>query len=290
MPQRIRLKNLNLISDPGFDPVRVDSFGQRKKGNWPGKVSHVRDLIENLKKEKAESGEAKATNPFGGDVHGLKSTPTGRYYVRKSGAGFTLVDPLGYPFWSLGVTGVRLLIPGFRTPYTSTKDREFLFEKLPPDSLRPDFDKSLVNFYHWNVVRKYGNRDAWKLHTEKRLRQWGFNTLGNWSDLCWTEDPVIPYTLALRTNSEKSLNLKNTDLPDVFNPRWVVWVDSVFTQTIQYQNDSFLLGYFVDNEFHWQNLTKMTDSSSFTFRAWKAWKEKGMGGNTFLPEFARRYF
>lgn len=283
------ISDLKLIREPDFDPVRVDSFGQRKKGDWRGKARKIMP-IQPSPNEISSPALPVPYSRFGGSLNGNKEEATGKFSVIKTGNGWKLVDPLGYPFWSLGVTGVRISVPGFMTPYTPVAGREQIFEKLPPDSLRVGPNGEWAQFYHWNVLRKYGNLEIWKTQTHHRLRTWGFNTLGNWSDPMWMKNPVMPYTYTLRTNHNPSFNLRS-GLPDVFNPDWASWVDSSFSEISKMRQDSFLLGYFVDNEFHWQDLDQVREETeSFSHQVWKKHSHQPFGADSFRLAYAQRYF
>jgi hypothetical protein len=238
---RLSVLEVKPVTNPGFQKSRVDSFGQRKRGEWPGKVKSVKDLIESKNKE--HIGLSKPPQNYG----------EGFFSIAKEAAGWTLIAPDGAKFWSLGVTGVRLNRPGFLTPFVSTLGREALFEKLPPDSLNPNRLPGYANYYHWNVLRKYGTPHAWKTNTARRLTDWGFNTLGNWSDTLWQNNPMLPWCETLRSNESKRLCLPN-NLPNVFHPDWEPYLDSLFSGIARFSSDPYLLGYFVDNELPWEGL------------------------------------
>lgn len=130
-----------------------------------------------------------------------------------------LVDPQGRLFYSKGVNSVEGGLP-------SERSRRGLA-------------------YFWGNF--YPCLDAWQQSAGTRLLQWGFNTLGGWSD----PSPRLP--LALTVNLEIG---RNAQLPwfDPFDPtmerRVLLWAEML---TARFRRESRLIGYFTDNELGWWN-------------------------------------
>ncbi len=166
------------------------------------------------------------------------------------------VTPEGNPFWSLGVTGVRPRSEPLLTDVTRVKGREFLFAALP-DRTGPfaaAWQGDYLSFYYWNLLRKYGTIEKWRERLAERLPRWGLNTLGNWSDSTVLAHARMPYTRTLQTNQNPSLNVARNQ-PDVFDPRWETFVDSLFRRkAAPHREEKRLIGYFVDNEMPWRHL------------------------------------
>ncbi len=59
-----------------------------------------------------------------------------------------------------------------------------------------------TDFYHRNLGRKYGGewQKAWIESDVARLRSWGFNTIGNWSEPSIFRARQVPYTVPLYVN------------------------------------------------------------------------------------------
>jgi len=131
-------------------------------------------------------------------------------------------DPEGRPFFFRGVTSVSReqdLEP--REPYTTA------------------------------VIRKYGEDPAaFANATFARLRQWGFNALGAWSNMeLW--DQGMPYTVILNF-SKSGPQIEGTFLPDVFDPAWADSIDKTARELAEpRRNSKQLIGYFTDNELSW---------------------------------------
>ena len=95
--------------------------------------------------------------------------------------------------------------------------------------------------YCQTVASNYQSTTAWGTATLGRLRSWGFNTLGAYSD---TADlgSQMPYELQLTMASGN----------DWFSPSFVTGADNVAaTQVAARANDPNLIGYFTDSESNW---------------------------------------
>jgi hypothetical protein len=242
----------------------VDRFGQRLSAEWPNKVHSEADLEQNRTREINESPvfTPEQLSPFGGRRDLPRHQATGFFRTEEMDGKWWFIDPQGYLFWSVGTTGVRLL------DSTVVEGREDLFAELPdPDGPHADVinppinspandpqGKKAVAFYAWNVLRKYGNFDAWRDQVLTRFRSWGFNSLGNWSELARFGQSAFPFTISLSTHCPGIPNLKG-NLPDLAHPDW----EAAFTRHVEdelgpYRENPYVLGIFVDNEMGWRGL------------------------------------
>ncbi len=187
-----------------------------------------------------------------------------------------LVTPDGQRFYSLGVNAVRMT-----GDQTIVEGREFMYTALPPagDRLerfygRHDSHSVLgadagaqrgrgfatgrtYDFYRANLMRRDG--DAWEARwlerTPGRLRDWGFNTIGNWSEPVLTLRARIPYVASLHTDGEYSRLSGGQDwwgrAPDPFDPRFAQALKQAVEHARPQRHDAFLIGWFVDNEIAW---------------------------------------
>ena len=128
---------------------------------------------------------------------------------------FWLVDPEGHPFYSSGVDHV---------------------------SSAPDTDRTTGSCpYCEAVLADYPSIDAWSDAQVARLRSWGFNTLGAFSDDTPQLRSQMPYTVLLSMASGD----------DWFAPAFAQHADEVASTLTAYRDDPNLLGYFTDSELHW---------------------------------------
>jgi len=238
-------------------PAVVDSFGQRKHSTWEGKVRSVVQLQNDYQAEKqnVKGQYVYQADDFGGFRTLKAKHQTGYFTTEQDGQGrWWLVTPQGHYFWSYGVTGVRPISVN-RADVTSIVGRAHLYDYLP-DKNTYSFaykEDTLVSFYRLNIARKYPTLAHWAAHTVQRLKSWGVNTLGNWSDtLVMTQN--IPFTVALETNPVKHEWKIYSSFSDVFDPAWQAHTDSVFGfWATRYANNPYLIGYFVDNEKKWHS-------------------------------------
>lgn len=154
---------------------------------------------------------------------------SGFFRTERSADGvWQLVDPAGNYFFALGVDHVN-----FYKHYC---------EKLG------------YSPYHRQVSQLYGGPDNWADLTLRRLKDWGFNTLGADSSE-ELRHRGLPHTesLALGTAFAASSPLLErgnwTGFPDVFDPGWETFCRTeAQKKCAKWRNDPCLLGYFLDNE------------------------------------------
>jgi len=170
---------------------------------------------------------------WGGIADG-RFRPDGLFRVGHSHRTFWLVDPDGGRFLSKGVNTVQF-----------KQDKIRNSERIPyADACR----------------KKYGSEAAWRAAAAKRLADWGFNTLGSWSDeavaaagstLAVTPNLDLGMSFAWQHN-DRNRNAPPQHFPDVF--------DSAFERHVRqrarelcakHSGERRILGWFVDNELRW---------------------------------------
>ncbi|GIW72306.1 MAG: hypothetical protein KatS3mg102_1848 [Planctomycetota bacterium] len=261
---------LPLAATSAFLPF-VDRYGQFAHADWPGKTHSDLDLGASRQAEDADL-QARPAPPaydrFGGWAQGPVLAATGAFRPAKYGGRWWLVTPQGRLFFSLGVTCVG---PSELTP---VEDRTHYFAELPAANSPLGFywfnapppprgyyasypDVDMFDFARANLYRKYG--PDWEAvftdRIHRRLRSWGFNTLGAWSDArierpgTGRRGPRTAYTVALSSGGRR---LGGLDLPDPFDPQFDSSVRSaVQNAAAQSGNDPWCIGYFIDNEIGW---------------------------------------
>ena len=256
-----------------FFPM-IDSFGQFKHENWRGKVTSENELRNNIALEAddmAKYPEPKNRNQYGGYTAGAKYEATGHFRVQKIDGRWWFIDPEGCLFWSHGADCV--IAGNGTTPIT---DREFYFADLPSrddQKFRVCYGQNswaphnyyegkgtyvTFNFTQYNLMRKYGD-DWFNLFsdiTHKRLRSWGMNTIANWSDARIYGQRKTPYTATLGSGGR---NIEGSSgywgkFPDPFSKEFADVIqrnaERIAPATA---DDSWCIGYFVDNEISWGN-------------------------------------
>lgn len=268
----------------------VDGFGQYTRGDWPEKVSSLQDLRARGAAEDQTlarwQSERKTADRYGGipGAPGAKLKASGFFRTerRKQADGserWWLVTPEGNRFFSLGINVLRAIGSD-----SFVEGREFMFTDLPKagDALASFYgqrDSRAVldansgaqrgrgfgagrgfDFYRANLQRRDGAADyaaRWVTRTVQRLQAWGFNSVGNWSDVR-SLGSQLPYTMPVHIEGDFVRISDGNDwwgaIPDAFDPRFARAAESAISKAVQGRSrDPMLIGYFVDNELAWGN-------------------------------------
>lgn len=151
--------------------------------------------------------------------------PSGYFRVERRDGIWWLIDPVGTPTLSIGVDNVTY--EGDRIRGTGPSPYLQAAEKI------------------------YRDRAGWGRHTLERLRAWGFNTLGAWSDGD-LRDHSIPYTLMLDFAARSGADWARGLPVDVYSPRFEQTAREIArSEATPRAKDPMLVGYFSDNELWW---------------------------------------
>ena len=258
----------------------VDEFGQRKDGIWPGKTNSFEEMEAALKKE-YELAKQGGDYPEGwsrwGGWQGKRFEATGWFRCEKEDGRWWLVDPDGCAFFSNGMcygnrTGIYAMEDHLDALYESLPPKEGLYracwttgDQIPQYVVRNGLENAkkrvMVNFSRANMMRVFGEKwlDAWIILNVSRMKYAGINTLGigvnDYGDEYTTEflkKARMPYVITLKyfpLTNERIFR----DFPDVFSPEYEKLARQIAqTVLVPYQNDPYLIGYFVTNEPEWQ--------------------------------------
>jgi hypothetical protein len=219
--------------DAGFFPF-IDRYGQYSHKDWPGKLHSDADFVANIQREDrdlaAHPGPADL-DQYGGWAAGPRLNATGRFRVEKYQGKWWFVDPEGRLFWSNGIDHV-----GFDGSLTRIEGRERFFEDPAP----------LGDFLGRNLKAKYGAswREAAGARIFERLRSWGINSLGTWSDPEIIQKRRVPYTLFVPSGERHA----------PIDPDSLAWAEGMRRRLAAAastaKDDPWCIGYFVDNEIH----------------------------------------
>lgn len=251
----------------------VDKFGQFMHKDWPGKIHDEAELAaakEVEAKQLATDAGPADWDKFGGWAEGPALEATGHFRTAKQAGKWWLVDPDGHLFFSTGLTGVR---PGWAD--TPIEDRANWFAELPPNEgiFKEHYHKTYMSwsghyagkeplvfdFSTLNLQHKYGLawRENYPTVVHQRLRAWGINTLGNWSDGKWSHMQRTPYTGTFFYNAKK-LRPTGSGFPDVFDPGFAKNVNSSAKSWLAgADSDPYCIGFFCDNEMPWGGDTQL---------------------------------
>jgi len=146
---------------------------------------------------------------------GLRFRATGFFRVATARGRWWLVTPDGRPFYASGIDHV-----------TASPDVDRTTNRCP---------------YCEAVATGYADLDAWTSATVDRLRSWGFNTLGAWSDVDRFA-ASMPYTVLL--------DMAGGD--DWFAPAFAERAAAVAASAVApRRDDPNLVGWYLDSELRW---------------------------------------
>jgi len=260
-------------ADPFF-PF-IDTFGQYLHKDWPGKIASLRQLKERAPEEGRDLDahpSPRDWDRYGGSASAPRLKATGFFRAEKVNGKWWLVDPDGRLFFSHGIDCVHAL------DTTPIDERETWFADFP--GAQPEFSEFLsrnyalkgryegrsprcFSFAGANLARKYGPQ--WKqtypevIH--KRLRSWGLNTIGNWSDAATCFLRRTPYTDAV--GSGQARLIEGSDgywgrFPDVFDASFADALRrGMESKRGKSAGDPWCIGYFSDNEMSWGDDTSL---------------------------------
>ena len=256
----------------------IDTYGQFKHKEWPGKTHSDDDLQRALKNERAELAAhpgPEGWNKYGGWAAGPKQKATGHFRAEKIDGKWWLVDPDGCLYWSHGP--VRVTSSSAVTPLD---DRDFYFTDLPQaDSpfavfyttrdalLWPYYEargiKRTYDFSSANAFRKYGAE--WVAQyadmAHQRLRSWGMNTIANSSDVRICRQGRTPYCdrFELKSPEIAGSHLGWWKFKDPFHTEFRANFRKQLLARQEELHDPWCIGFFVDNEISWGNDTALAE-------------------------------
>jgi hypothetical protein len=273
----------------------VDEFGQWMREEWPGKVHSAAELKAAWANEdrRLKQSDDFGFSPFGG-WKARQERKTGFFHAAAVDGRWWLVDPEGYLFFSSGMDCVGW------PDLTQVAGREVLFSKLPPGTTEN------VDFYAANAALRYGSAGGhasavpklnWKAQQDRRLKAWGFNTVGNWSDKAMFRNSALPFVTNVAVGrSDRSWQ----GFPDVYSDEYVRSAErDAGLQCARFKNEPYLIGYFIGNEPRWpyRNLIdlilKDAQSSATQEFVKKALAQSGdspEARNNLLETISRTYF
>ncbi len=211
----------------------VDALGQNKTKEWPGKTRNLDDLKEILQEQ-------------------MKYKENGRWW---------LADPDGYAFFSAGPDCVGLSagarVDGVEKWLDWLPDQEdpaYAAMFAPPRKREGERRRNPVmfSFLQANLYRALGEDwyEKWKGMIVGQLKQYGMNTLGNWSDERLFGVTDIPYVTSLSDfpDTEKKIF---RDFPDVLSPEYAQNAEKCAQALEKRREDPWMIGYFLRNEPSW---------------------------------------
>lgn len=261
-PVTLRLGNPTLLPDSDWRTRYTniaDAYGQFVHGSWPEKVASDAALHEKLAAARAVIDQATlpgTVGRYGGLLAPGGLRASGFFHTERVAGRWWLVTPDGHAFFSVGVDAVT---PNGRTLVAG---REFMFTGLPGEAdplarfYGPSGRRDWFDIYQANLARGLGPDwcALWPGQTVARLRAWGFNTLGNWSDPQIESMHALPYMTSFSIGGAfAGVPMgSNAPLQDPFDTRFVAAADMAAAELAgRVRDDPWLIGVFSGNEFPW---------------------------------------
>ncbi len=275
-PHRLIMANFRLVKGPSLtgDAVPfpfIDAFGQYKHDDWPGKVHDTQEFAQRIAGEAEDLDvEIPEWDEYGGWAAGPQREATGWFRTERVDGKWWLITPSGHVFFSTGIDCVGTW------SLTFVEGRDGWFEGLPPED-DPQFGvcyQQVANahsgadsiggkgtafgFYKANLIRKYGDQweQRWRDTSYARLKSWGFNTIGNWSQSDVLHNSPVPFVAnggiqnVMRIEGGGGYWAKMTD---PYDPEFPEKVEQSLRGVLDaFKDNPRCIGYFVDNEIAWE--------------------------------------
>lgn len=226
------------------------------------------DLAQrNAQEQTALAGPSALTNVdmYGGSTSLPKQTASGHWQLKQVNGKWWFVDPLGSLYF---MSGVDQIDPSANAAVVTGKSGMFASLPAMTDPLAANYGSAVMNgqsvqtynFYTQNLQLKYGTanwRQPWLDTTAKRLKNWGFNSYGSYSEWNVANSGTLPYlanlsmtgitsTIATGNNTAAAL------LPDPYDPSFpTVLAQNLATSLQTMGNDSMLVGVYTGIELGW---------------------------------------
>ncbi|MFB3787924.1 MAG: hypothetical protein ACE15F_16315, partial [bacterium] len=183
----------------------LDELGQSTLHTWPGKISGTENVIKLLTAQKDAVAEKKWPESFNrwGGWKDKKIEATGFFRAHHDGKRWWLVDPGGGLFWSTGLDCVR---PGIDS-YCGDLENALTWRPDRDGEYKTIFGNRAVDYLKANFIRAFGPEkwhDVRAAIALSQLREFGFNTVANWSEWPIARAAKVPYVRPLSTRLRRS--------------------------------------------------------------------------------------
>lgn len=255
------------MSKEEFFPF-IDRFGQFKHKDWHDKIHSVDDLKKQIEIEKEfnkKYGDIPNRDKFGGYVNPkYKYEATGRFRVQKINGYWYFISPEGNLFFSNGITcaGIHDSVPfTYRENYfEDISDKRFIKRNQYGLHFYKGKKHDSYGFIDHNLTHKYGEKyqDTYGAVADERMRVWGFNTYGAWSQPYILRRGNVPYSATLSTyrrvhfKTDVAIKAYWSDFPDFFAPSFEPKTREMIAKQANLIRSPMCMGAFIDNELSWQ--------------------------------------
>jgi len=247
------------------DGKRIDELGQSKQKNWPGKLHGIDDMRAKLQSALflPDAFSLRGWDRYGGSAVNPAGEGTGFFTRVRVDGRWTLVDPLGNAFFSVGPDCVVVRsdcrvdrmersmdwLPPETDPVYGPMYRHMRWPRRDAPRHR---DCTLFSFPQANLARAFGEgwHARWQCLMSRQLKQNGLNTLGNWSDPESLGVMSIPYVTMLEEFPDTKTHIFR-DFPDVLADEYTRDAGRCAQALRKRADDPLMIGYFLRNEPEW---------------------------------------
>jgi hypothetical protein len=246
----------------------LDELGQSTLHEWPAKSRRSEEVTARLHVQLEAAPDQRLPEDYSrwGGWLGKQMKATGYFRTHFDGDRWWLVDPDGYVFWSSGLDCVRF---GIESAYEGLEDALTWLPDNDSDYALAHRERGEVrafDYFKANLIRAFGQEatfDKWAEIALSQLRQFGFNTVANWSD--WEiARGSVPYVRPLDEHSLHRIPNVYRDFPDVFHPDFEQAAAEFAEQLRDTVDDPAFIGYFLMNEPTW-GFAQETPASGMLF-------------------------
>ncbi|MCF7364429.1 beta-agarase [Vibrio sp. A1-b2] len=287
------IKDLNNVS--AYEEL-VDVLGQNNQYDFYAKLEGSEDLEGLGERETQLLGRLLNRNQYGGAPSGSNivadqdcklSSPASFNACKTADGKWYLVDPDGHAFISTGLANIRMTDTYIFTGESSTTPsdvRKSMFTEIPANHRKemgpvhsgPVEKGEGVSFYANNIDTRHGGEEAWQNMTIKRMQDWGFTSLGNWTDSAFYPKAAaanMSYVangwVLHHETSENPINRIGFGycgpIADPFYPNFALSAEKMAEKIKQVVtgHEATLMGIFVDNEISWGNCLNGDDAECY---------------------------
>lgn len=259
--ENVELNELPLEADLPSDLPLIDAIGQYIPKEWEGKTHSIEEMVERLRNERAseEKWAHSGRTQWGGFREMRISEPTGFFHTVRTPERWMVSDPEGYAFFSLGADCVAARCDARVDGLEKLADQlpeinDPSFEDVWKTAEKPYGEENrlakLFSYERANLQRAFGKdwKNAWKDISIRLMKQFGMNTLGNWSD--HELYGLMPYVTMLERFPETKHTIFR-DFPDVLSPEYAADAVVCAASLKEKNMDPSMIGYFMRNEPGW---------------------------------------
>ncbi|WP_129669806.1 hypothetical protein [Phytoactinopolyspora endophytica] len=232
----------------------LDELGQNRLRDWPGRSEHVDDVVSRLRTQLDAAPAQEWPDGFsrwGGWTPAGELPATGYFRTHHDGSRWWLVDPAGFRYWSAGIdcvgSSVQTAYDGLESALT------WLPDAAGPYGDVHDTGRRMMNYLGANLIHAFGPdswRESWATVAVGFLKQCGFTTIGNWSNIEAASAAGFPYVRPLHLTCRRT-PMVYRDFPDVFAPEFADDAEEYAQALLSTRDDPALVGYFLMNEPTW---------------------------------------